>query len=60
MAALGARLVVHNGVLVAGDESRSRYQLLVFPAADVSWDGHTLTAQLPATTMETSSRPQAG
>lgn len=43
MAALGARLVVHNGVLVAGDESRSRYQLLVFPAADVSWDGHTLT-----------------
>lgn len=43
MAALGARLVVHNGGLVAVDESGKRYQLLVFPAAEVSWDGDTLT-----------------
>lgn len=43
MAALGARLVVRNGCLVAGDESGTRCQLLVFPAADVGWDGYTLT-----------------
>ena len=45
MAAVGARLLVHNGGLVAGDESATRYQLLVFPAAEVSWDGDTLTYQ---------------
>ena len=43
MAALGAGLVVHHGCLVTGDEDGRRYHLLVFPAADVSWDGHTLT-----------------
>lgn len=43
MAALEGRLLVHNGGLVAGDESATRYQLLVFPAAEVSWDGDTLT-----------------
>ena len=42
MAALGARLVVHNGCLVVGDESGKRYQLLVFPAAEVSWNGDNL------------------
>ena len=43
MADLGARLVAHNECLVAGDETGKRYQLLVFPAAEVSWDGDTLT-----------------
>ena len=43
MAALGARLVVHNECLVGVNESGNRYQLLVFPAAEVSWDGDTLT-----------------
>lgn len=43
MAALGARLVVHNECLVAVNEGGNRYQLLVFPAAEVSWDGDTLT-----------------
>jgi hypothetical protein len=45
MAALGARLVVHNECLVAANESGNRYQLLVFPAAEVTWDGDTLTYQ---------------
>ena len=43
MAYLGGRLMVHHGCLVAGDESGKRYQLLVFPAAEVSWNGDTLT-----------------
>jgi hypothetical protein len=45
LAVLEARLVVHNGCLVAGDPDGKRFQLLVFPAADVSWDGQTLTCR---------------
>lgn len=43
MAALGGRLVVHKGGLVAVDVSGKRYQLVVFPAAEVSWNGDSLT-----------------
>jgi hypothetical protein len=43
MAALRARIEVHEGCLVGSSEDRQRYQLLVFPAAEITWDGQTLT-----------------